>query len=214
MKTKFSLLKRLFQGSDNAKGFNLRKQNSPAFQRGFTLVELLVVIAVIGILVTLVIVAVDPVQVIRKSQDTRRRSDLQAMRVALQQFYNDYKYYPRNNNEGKLYCWSLSGSDGTLLSFTGTTAWSSNGSSSCTTSDTSYIKALPKNPTFTTGGYYYQVFDGPYPYQSYRLLTNLSYPSTDDTNSYTKCGAINTGTSVITVNNPSVPTVNFALCSD
>jgi general secretion pathway protein G len=76
------------------KGFALRPIKQSRTERGFTLVELMVVVAIIAILVTLVIIAINPVKLIRESQDARRRSDLQAIRTSMQLYYNDFKVFP------------------------------------------------------------------------------------------------------------------------
>jgi prepilin-type N-terminal cleavage/methylation domain-containing protein len=54
-------------------------------QKGFTLLELLVVIAVIGILVALGTASFTTAQ--QKSRDARRRGDVKAMQNALEQYY-------------------------------------------------------------------------------------------------------------------------------
>ena len=60
--------------------------------RGFSLVELMVVIAIIGVVSA---VAASSVSVIQKnSRDAQRISDLNAIKVALQQFYADQHFYP------------------------------------------------------------------------------------------------------------------------
>lgn len=61
---------------------------------GFTLMELLIVIAIIGILVTIVVIAVDPAAILQRSNDTRRRADLNQIKVALQLYFNENNDYP------------------------------------------------------------------------------------------------------------------------
>lgn len=52
-------------------------------KRGFTLVELLVVIAIIGILAAVVVVALNPVEMMRKGRDSTRLSDMDSIRKAV-----------------------------------------------------------------------------------------------------------------------------------
>jgi prepilin-type N-terminal cleavage/methylation domain-containing protein len=64
----------------------------PAARRGFTLVEMVVVIAVIAILVALVAGAV--INILGKGPVFQDRSDITALTAALQQFKAKYGYYP------------------------------------------------------------------------------------------------------------------------
>lgn len=50
---------------------------------GFTLVELLVVIAIIGILAVVVVVALNPVEMMKKGRDSTRLSDMDSVRKAI-----------------------------------------------------------------------------------------------------------------------------------
>jgi prepilin-type N-terminal cleavage/methylation domain-containing protein len=54
-------------------------------QRGFTIVELLIVIVVIGILAALVIVTFSGIQ--QKARDTKRQTDIKALRSQLEAYY-------------------------------------------------------------------------------------------------------------------------------
>src|SRR4030042_895204 len=63
-------------------------------RKGFTLVELLIVIAIITILVTIVLIAIRPETVINQSNDTKTRSELNQIKIALQMYYNENKAYP------------------------------------------------------------------------------------------------------------------------
>ena len=64
----------------------LRSKIVPAWQKGFTLIELLVVIGIIGILVAVVLVAVNPSRQFASARDTQRRSDLYAVTNAIYQY--------------------------------------------------------------------------------------------------------------------------------
>lgn len=61
---------------------------------GFTIIELLVVITIIGILITLVVVAIVPIQ--RKSRDARRKADSNSFLAAINLFKADFKIYPNS----------------------------------------------------------------------------------------------------------------------
>jgi prepilin-type N-terminal cleavage/methylation domain-containing protein len=61
-------------------------------QKGFTIVELLIVIVVIGILATLVIVTFTGVQ--KKARDSQRQTDINAVDSHLEAYYASNGHYP------------------------------------------------------------------------------------------------------------------------
>lgn len=57
---------------------------------GFTLVELLLVIGILGILATVLIIAVNPVRQLAKARDTQREADLVAILSAVLQYSSEH----------------------------------------------------------------------------------------------------------------------------
>ena len=68
-------------------------------QRGFTLIELIVVVTIIGILAGIAIVNVKYAQ--QKARETVLRADLFEMRKAIDDYYADKQKYPQNLEELK-----------------------------------------------------------------------------------------------------------------
>lgn len=66
---------------------SLKKRN-----QGFTIVELLIVIVVIGILAALVITAYGGIQ--GKARNSKRSNDINALQTQIEAFYSQNNYYP------------------------------------------------------------------------------------------------------------------------
>lgn len=62
-----------------------------ANKRGFTLIEILLVIGIIAVLATVVIVALDPAKRFEDARNSRRLSDIQSILSAVQQYIVDNK---------------------------------------------------------------------------------------------------------------------------
>lgn len=65
-------------------------------QAGFTMIELLVVISVIGILAVAVLSSINPIEQINKGRDTRLRSDAGQMLGAVERYFSIHEVYPWN----------------------------------------------------------------------------------------------------------------------
>jgi type IV pilus assembly protein PilA len=102
-------------------------------RKGFTLIELLVVIGILAVLLTIVLVAINPARQFSQSNNTKRRSDVNAILNAIDQFAADHR--------------------GTLPAGITTTAQSvsSTGANVCLDIVTDYMAALPQDPLSNDG---------------------------------------------------------------
>ena len=63
-------------------------------QAGFTMIELLIVITILGILAVAVLSAINPVEQINRGRDTGSRSDAEQLLSAMDRYYAFNGYYP------------------------------------------------------------------------------------------------------------------------
>lgn len=63
-------------------------------QKGFTLVEILLTIAIIGVLLGVVIITVDPVQQFANARNDQRQNDVSIIALAIEQYYNENGRFP------------------------------------------------------------------------------------------------------------------------
>lgn len=124
-------------------------------KKGFTLVELLVVIVILGILTTIGLFAFQSSQ--KKSRDSRRKSDLQEITKALELYNNDHGSYP-GASSGK-----IAGCD---INYTSACDWGS--AFGNTTANVIYMIKLPKDPSSTKTKYVYEAYG-----KGYRLYAHL-----------------------------------------
>ncbi len=69
--------------------------------KGFTLIELLVVVAIIGVLTVVTIAILNPSAFFGRGRNTQRKTDLQSVRGALEQYYLDNgRQYPNIDSYG------------------------------------------------------------------------------------------------------------------
>jgi prepilin-type N-terminal cleavage/methylation domain-containing protein len=120
--------------------------------RGFTLIELIIVIGILGILAVAALAVLNPLAQFQKANDTRRKSDLAQIQRALETYYQDHNAYP-----------VVTGTPYQIP----TVAWGS--------SWAPYINTLPKDPNFPSRSYVYYSFSG----QSYYLYASLERGSND-----------------------------------
>ena len=102
--------------------FNNRTIKQSNNKNGFTLVELIIVFAILAILIGIAILTLNPFAQLRRSNDLKKQSDINELTDALDIYYHDNNCYPL----------SLS----TLTSG----------------GQTTYIKTLPQDPEFSSTG--------------------------------------------------------------
>lgn len=63
-------------------------------KKGFTLVELLVAFTILSIMGVIMIGVLNPVALVNKAQDSRRKNDLKEIKIAFEKYYTDKGFYP------------------------------------------------------------------------------------------------------------------------
>jgi len=130
------------------------KDNNKSMRKGFTLIELLVVLGILGILATVLLVAINPSAQLQKANDAHRKSDLETIQRALELYYQDKGSYPPSvNNE--------IAPGNVAINWGG--PWQP------------YISTLPKDPTAGNTYVYYSAAAG----QTYYLYANLQRGTSD-----------------------------------
>jgi type II secretion system protein G len=127
-------------------------------QRGFTLMELLVVIVLLGVLATLGLSSFMSSQT--KSRDTKRKGDLKSISNALEIYYNDKGRYPNDAGDGRI----MGCGAGDVLEC----PW---GGQFVDANGTQYMAILSKDPS-KGKRYFYDVAGGNQSYQMYARLEN------------------------------------------
>jgi prepilin-type N-terminal cleavage/methylation domain-containing protein len=67
------------------------KEHKKLCRQGFTLIELLVVISIIGVLSTIAMTSLNGAKA--KARDARRKSDMEQISLAMEQYYSDHGTY-------------------------------------------------------------------------------------------------------------------------
>lgn len=112
-------------------------------QKGFTLIELLVVIGILAVLLAITLIAINPARQFAQANDTKRRSDVNAILNAIDQYAAD--------NHGSLPAGLTSAACGTTAcAITGATG--TGNIDLCPSLVTKYLAGLPVDPKNGTNG--------------------------------------------------------------
>lgn len=136
-------------------------------KKGFTLIELLVVIAILGLLAGVLLLTINPVAQLQKSNDARRKSDLESLQRALELYYQDNGCYP-NAVSNQISINDTAGcTNGTAVNWG--TPWQVN--------TQIYMAKLPKDPIAADSYIYYTPASGNH--QTYYLYATLQRGAND-----------------------------------
>ena len=144
-----SFFRSVFGFGNRPSFFSGRLDSSPRLRlfrlnkKGFTLVELLVVIAMIGILTTAAMMLINPSFQLQKARDSKRKSDIKLMQSALELFRSEQGIYPTSLN-----------SSSSLVNCIGSSSFTSDTSGNCNISATVYLQTVPTDPKTNTNYYY------------------------------------------------------------
>ena len=160
-----------------------------AGRRGFTLLELLVVMAIIGVLAAIVFTSM--LQVRQKSRDMKRLKDIETIQGAVEQYYRDHGHYPITNCTSATYA-SFDSSD-----YKGNKICSTSGGTGVNTISqelATFMPNPPKDPSVVKAndaGYLYRSDTGAnYCILIWRTPENMSNFKTNNIE-MGRCGTIN-----------------------
>jgi general secretion pathway protein G len=141
-------------------------------QRGFTLIEMLIVMVVIGILAGILLTNMQGAR--QRARDGARKIDMREIKTALRLYYNDFQAYPANDGQGNI----LGCGNGTAACTWGGGAFTANG--------TQYMSYIPKDPiNLGSQKYTYTQTNAGDGFELMTVLENKA--DTDSTNSIIRC---------------------------
>ncbi len=167
------------------------RESSTKNSSSFTLIELLIVVAIIGILAALIIVSLNIV--LPKARDARRKADLSEIQKALAEYYINNGAYPPSASTTGGWCTNISNQ--TFAS----------GNNSVKAALLQYMSSVPQDPLYanTNKDYFYSLGYGCGTTQCYGLAAVME-------NAQNANGSISSGGCVMNPNNqPNNTTFNY-----
>ncbi len=160
----------------------------PLKSKGFTLVEIIIVVALIGVLAGGLITIIDPAGQLKSSRDSKRKADLKQIQAALELYRADQGTYPDNSDIG--YDAANYNTNTSLVD-------------DPTDVQATYLQTVPKDPK-SSAHYYYCTSSACGVSSGYRIYACLEKSNDPDrsTSSTFPSGYCAAGSSFIFVTNP------------
>jgi len=159
-------------------------------KKGFTLIELLVVIAILAVLMSVIVVTLNPAEMLKKTRDTKRIADLDAVRTAINLYITDQGSLPTSGiTLGTCYL-STTTTQNMPTSICSTSTGTSNPQSITNSgwvpinftsiSSGAPLSSLPLDPSNAVGdnstgpsGWHFYIFKGNSSSSTYKLMANM-----------------------------------------
>ncbi len=157
----------------------MRNQNYNQKNRAFTLLEMLLVIAIIAILAGIVIVAINPGRQLAQARNSQRWNDIRSLHSAVQQYYIDNKEWPAGLDQAE--------ADGTMLD-----VCRSGETSGCLDLESAlvpdYLSAIPEDPQASAVSTLYKIGINPTTKTPNVLAVNSTEYDLEEVKIITECG--------------------------
>ena len=138
-------------------------------RRGYTLVEILIVVAIVVLLGLMVLIILNVASQMNKARDSKKITDLDALKKALEEYYNDRGCYPTLPE----LCY-LGGDNGDAQDLSETNHCYICGTETQTPNFEPYLKELPCDPDHPKKKYIYYIEGDPSCPQAYKIYTDFN----------------------------------------
>lgn len=117
--------------------------------KGFTLVELLITVGIVGVLAAVLLIAIDPASKIAKARDAKRKQDINQIANALISYQHQFGYFPAETD-----CDSSIGSASSCPVYPPESGWSQSSGIYTAIVGQQFLTLLPTDPVNNSNYHY------------------------------------------------------------